>query len=303
MTKRGFRMLGPPTLTIEKKGNENMKVIGTRSCCGLLMSFVFLAFAVYAHTEAETNAVARSMLEFVLLSVDDSFDDTDNGVEKEAIVTWPSFLALGESEGWTPPEKKAAFAWYLSMLGTNDCTSLSATDHELVRIALSKCEVLDYAEAAPSYKTLALNPKGIYRYRAIDLALKYSPVSDATTEFVETIITNVSGYTSGERVGCYWEYAKKLQQDPCTNGTCASALSMFYRNRKVSGTGAATLDRLFSDKIVGYANSSNRLDTALSMLMVTNMRPQFVEYFVGVTNQLLSSGQPLPWINVGGGGN
>ena len=296
-------MLGPPTLTIEKKGNENMKVIGTRSCCGLLMSFVFLAFAVYAHTEAETNAVARSMLEFALLSVDDSFDDTDNGVEKEAIVTWPSFLALGESEGWTPPEKKAAFAWYLSMLGTNDCTSLSATDHELVRIALSKCEVLDYAEAAPSYKTLALNPKGIYRYRAIDLALKYSPVSDATTEFVETIITNVSGYTSGERVGCYWEYVKKLRQDPCTNGACASALSMFYRNRKVSGTGAATLDRLFSDKIVGYANSSNRLDTALSMLMVTNMRPQFVEYFVGVTNQLLSSGQPLPWINVGGGGN
>jgi len=280
-----------------------MKVIGTRSCYGLLMSFVFLAFAGYAHTEAETNAVARSMLEFALLSVDDSFDDNDNGVEKEAIVTWPSFLALGESEGWTPHEKKAAFAWYLSMLGTNDCTSLSATDHELVRIALSKCEVLDYAEGVQSYKALALNPKGIYRYRAIDLALKYSPVSDATTEFVEAIITNVSGYSSGERVECYWEYVKKLQQDPCTNGTCASALSMFYRNRKVSGTGAATLDRLFSDKIVGYANSSNRLDTALSMLMVTNMRPQFVEYFVGVTNQLLSSGQPLTWINVGGGGN
>ena len=78
---------------------------------------------------------------------------------------------------------------------------------------------------------------------------------------------------------------------------------MFYRNRKLSGTGAATLDRLFSDKIEGYAQSSNRLDTALSMLAVTNMRPQFVEYFTGVTNQLLSSGQPLPWIDVGGGGN
>ncbi len=57
------------------------------------------------------------------------------------------------------------------------------------------------------------------------------------------------------------------------------------------------------EKIAGYTNSSNRLDTALSMLMVTNMRPQFVEYFVGVTNQLLSSGQTLPWINVGEGGN
>ena len=78
---------------------------------------------------------------------------------------------------------------------------------------------------------------------------------------------------------------------------------MFYKNRKVSGTGAATLDRLFSDKIDGYAQSSNRLDTAVSMLTVTNMRPQFVEYFTGVTNQLLSSGQPLPWIDVGGGGN
>ena len=78
---------------------------------------------------------------------------------------------------------------------------------------------------------------------------------------------------------------------------------MFYGNRKVSGTGAATLDRLFSDKITGYAHSSNRLDTALSMLTVTNMRPQFIEYFTSVTNQLLSSGQPLPWINVGGTGN
>ena len=48
---------------------------------------------------------------------------------------------------------------------------------------------------------------------------------------------------------------------------------------------------------------SNRLDTALSMLTVTNMRPQFVEYFTGVTNQLLSSGQPLPWIEVCNGGN
>ena len=280
-----------------------MKVLPTWRNCGVMIIIALLASAGHTHTEAETNAVARSMLEFVLLSVHDDLDDVAGGTEREAIVTWPSFLALGESEGWTPPEKKAAFAWYLSMLGTNDCTSLSATDQELVRIALSKCEELNYAEAAPSYKALALNPKGIYRYRAIDLALKYSPVSDATTEFVETIIANVSGYTSGERVGCYWEYVKKLRQDPCTNGACASALSMFYRNRKVSGTGAATLDRLFSDKIVGYANSSNRLDTALSMLMVTNMRPQFVEYFVGVTNQLLSSGQPLPWINVGGGGN
>ena len=307
MTKRGFRMLVPPTLTIEKKGNENMKVIGTRSCHGLLMSFVFLAFAGYAHTEAETNAVARSMLEFVLLSADDSFDGNDNGVEKEAIVTWPSFLALGESEGWTPPEKKAAFAWYLSMLGTNDCTSLSATDHELVRIALSKCEVLDYAEGVQSYKALALNPKGIYRNRAIELAIKYSPVNDSTTEFVETIMTNLTSYSIGESGAASCQYANKILSfnatNECQQMIVGNAVEMFYRNRMLAPNAFSIIDHLFVKYIDNYVMSSNRLEHALYSLSLPDCGPIAKRRFTSVTNQLLSSGQPLPWINVGGGGN
>ena len=216
--------------------------------------------------------------------------------------TWLGFLGP-ETNGWTLAGKMAAFDWYLSTLATNDCKSLDYFDKLYAAVAVGKCEEFNYTNAAPAMKALALNPRGIERDEAIGLAVKFSAVDAATTEFVETIITNVSGYSSGERVECYWEYAKKLRQDPCTNGVCASALSMFYRNRKVSGTGAATLDRLFADKIEGYAQSSNRLDTAMSMLTVTNMRPQFVEYFTGVTNQLLYSGQPLPWIEVGNGGN
>ena len=216
--------------------------------------------------------------------------------------TWLGFLGP-ETNGWTLVGKMAAFDWYLSTLATNDCKSLDYFDKLYAAVAIGKCEEFNYTNAAPAMKALALNPRGIERDEAIGLAVKFSAVDAATTEFVETIITNVNGYSSGERVECYWEYAKKLRQDPCTNGVCASALSMFYRNRKVSGTGAATLDRLFADKIEGYTQSSNRLDTALSMLTVTNMRPQFVEYFTGVTNQLLSSGQPLPWIEVCNGGN
>ena len=216
--------------------------------------------------------------------------------------TWLGFLGP-ETNGWTLAGKMAAFDWYLSTLATNDCKSLDYFDKLYAAVAIGKCEEFNYTNAAPAMKALALNPRGIERDEAIGLAVKFSAVDAATTEFVETIITNVNGYSSGERVECYWEYAKKLRQDPCTNGVCASALSKFYRNRKVSGTGAATLDRLFADKIEGYAQSSNRLDTALSMLTVTNMRPQFVEYFTGVTNQLLSSGQPLPWIEVCNGGN
>ena len=194
-----------------------MKVMKNRMCHGLMLSFLLLASVGYAHTESETNAVAKSMLEFILLSVNDNLDDVGDDVEYEAIATWPSFLALGESEGWTPPEKKAAFAWYLSMLGTNDCTSLSATDQELVRIALSKCEEFDYAEAVASYKALALNPKGIYRYRAIELAVKYSPFDDSTTEFVETIMTNLTSYSIRESGAASCQYANKLLSYNATN--------------------------------------------------------------------------------------
>ena len=261
----------------------------------------FAASTALGHTHDETNEVIGAAITRAAFYYDDlpwgSPPDND-----PPPTTWRGFLGA-DTNGWTLAGKMAAFDWYLSTLATNDCETLDESDELYARVALGKCEWFNYTNSVNAMKTLALNPKGVYREWAINLAVRFSSIDNTTTEFVETIITNVSGYTSGERVGCYWEYVKKLRQDPCTNGACASALSMFYRNRKVSGTGAATLDRLFSDKIVGYANSSNRLDTALSMLMVTNMRPQFVEYFVGVTNQLLSSGQPLPWINVGGGGN
>ena len=261
----------------------------------------FAASMALGHTHDETNEVIGAAITRAAFYYDDLpwGSPPDNDLPP---TTWRGFLGA-DTNGWTLAGKMAAFDWYLSTLATNDCETLDDFDELYARVAIGKCEEFNYTNSVNAMKALALNPKGVYREWAINLAVRFSPIDNNTTEFIETIITNVSGYTSGERVGCYWEYVKKLRQDPCTNGTCASALSMFYRNRKVSGTGAATLDRLFSDKIVGYANSSNRLDTALSMLMVTNMRPQFVEYFVGVTNQLLSSGQPLPWINVGGGGN
>ena len=261
----------------------------------LALSISLAVASAWAHTYDETNDVVYAALSRAASYYDDLLEGSPPDNDPPP-TTWRGFLGA-DTNGW------AAFDWYLSTLATNDCETLDDFDELYARVAIGKCEEFNYTNSANAMKALSLNPKGVYREWAINLAVRFSSIDTTTTEFVETIITNVSGYTSGERVGCYWEYAKKLQQDPCTNGACASALSMFYRNRKVSGTGAATLDRLFSDKIAGYANSSNRLDTALSMLMVTNMRPQFVEYFVGVTNQLLSSGQPLPWINVGGGGN
>ena len=284
-----------------------MKIVRSRTCCGLILTLIFSSSTGGAYTTAETNEVVRSMLESVLLSVDDNLDGSDNGEEVEAIVTWPSFLALGESEGWTPPEKKAAFAWYLSMLGTNDCTSLSGTDQVLVRIALSKCEVLNYAEAAPSYKALALNAKGVYRNRAIELAIKYSPVCDSMTAFVETIITNSIGYSFMERGEASDKYAWKLLSFDATNSVQrevrGAGVRMFYRNRSFEAGETPLVDELFVKYIDGYGISSNRFMHAANSFTYPICAEIFGDYFTSVTNQLLSSGQPLPWINVGGGDN
>ena len=284
-----------------------MKVMKNRMCHGLMLSFLLLASAGYAHTESETNAVAKSMLEFVLLSVNDNLDDVDDGVEHEAIVTWPSFLGLGESEGWTPSEKKAAFAWYLSMLGTNDCTSLSGRDQALVRIALSKCEEFSYADAVQSYKALALNPKGVCRAKAIELAIKYSPVDDSTTSFVETIMTNTTSYNFMEQGAASAHYASRLLSFNATNAIQIASrdagVKMLYRNRLLESGTDAIIDEVFLKYIDGYGSSSNRLEYALNSFSYPKCVRIFGDYFSSVTNQLLSSGQPLPWINVGEGGN
>ncbi len=76
---------------------------------------------------------------------------------------------------------------------------------------------------------------------------------------------------------------------------------MLYRNRKIDCTGAHAMDLLMVEKIFGYEHSSNRIDTAMFMLAATNARPSLVSYFTSVTNQLLSSGQPLVQLDIGEG--
>ena len=260
--------------------------------------FALTLLASQAHTTAESNMVVRTALRYVAYgaSCQPHIDFPPSGYEPPN--TWHGFLG-GDTNGWTFAEKKAAFDWYLETLGTKDCRLGGIEERDEIYAAISRCRILNYTNATSSLKALALNPMGVMREEAINVAVMFSPVDDATTSFVETIITNISGYSSSERVGCYWEYAKKLRQDPCTNGPCANALSMFYRNRKIGWTGAVTLDNLFSEKIANYTHSSNRLDTAMYMFTATNMPPRFFEHFTSVTNQLLSSGQPLVQLNIG----
>ena len=269
-----------------------------------------VAFAAFgdgpAFSPAETNRVARKLV-YRAMRLSGCHTIPDEGTPynpDEDLGTWHGFLGVDETNGWTVAAKKAAFDWYLSTLGSCDCRSLSRRDKLLVLNAVEMCGMLAYTNAAPSLRSLALNPNGIHRDVVLATALKFSSVDDSTTQFVESILTNVTQYTAGERVVCYLEYADRIRgMQNIANTPAHNAMLVFYRNRMVDRVGAPSVDRLLTTHLQGYGQSSNRLETAMFMLSETNALPQFVEYFTSVTNQLLSSGQPLPWINVGTGGN
>ena len=156
-------------------------------------------------------------------------------------------------------------------------------------------------------KALALNPKGICRDDAIGLVVKFGNVDDSTTAFVEAIMTNSTGYSIMERGTASCQYADRLLSfnatNECQQMVVGNAVEMFYRNRILAPNAFSIIDHLFVKYIDNYVMSSNRLEHALYSLSLPDCGPIAKRRFTSVTNQLLSSGQPLPWINVGGGGN
>ena len=258
---------------------------------------------VMAHTSTESNQVVSAALDYVLMYGHRPWKSSRRVYDSSADPnTWQTFLRFGW-ESWTIDERRAAFDQYLAGLGSANLKD--ATEREKMRVcaAIGRCRVLNHTNAAPTLIALALNPNGVHRDKAIELALDFLPVDDSATAFAEAVITNVQSYSAGERLECIWRFSDRLRPLDCATGTAERAVAMFYRNRKKERTGALTIDRLLVEKIDGYAASSNRLDTALFMLDAVNARPGFVEYFVDVTNQLLSSGQPLVQLNIGEGGD
>ena len=269
--------------------------------CQMAMMTTACAFA---HTAAEKNAMAKAMLGRALDFSNDCIPDGGPWVgEGEPPFTWNGFLGRGEVDGWSQQDRKDAFAFYLSTLGTNDCRSLPPREHELVRVALSKCSAFNFVEAAPSLKALALNPNGIYRSNAIRLAIQFSPVDDSVTAFAETIMTNTVGCTRQEYGAASCQYAQMLLDFNATNDMQRTvrdrAVNMFYRNRMLPSAAYSIVDGLFVRYISGYETSSNRLEHALNVLSMPIYAELSGEHFISVTNQLLSSGQPLVQLNIG----
>ena len=265
----------------------------------------FAAVLSWGHTAGETNAVLGAALARAYTYYDDlpggSPPDDDPPPD-----TWRGFLGP-DTNGWTLVEKMAAFDWYLSTLGTNDCQSMDHFGRTDVMVAVGKCEQFDYTNSAPALKALALNPRGVCREDAIALTIRFMPVDDAMTEFVETVMTNSTGYSFRECGTASCRYADRLLSFNATNEAQSNivqrAVLMFYRNRLAASASYSIVDRLFVRNIDSYEMSSNRLEHALNALSLPNCVSPARRTFTSVTNQLRSSGQPLPWIEVGTGGN
>lgn len=274
-----------------------------RFCWLVSFAVCLAAGGLCAYTPAETNDVVKGMLFYVVQigSYDNFTDDRGIVIKGPNPDTWEGFLGGGRDGSWTTAERKAAFDWYLSTLGTTDFTSVRSMDKKLVLAALTRCELFSYTNSAPYLKALALNPKGVHRDIASELFLKFSPVEDDTTDYVEMIMTNVVGYSRIERGTTCGIYSYLLCLSNATNTTDQAvkdrAVEMFYRNRNVGIAAAQVIDMLLVSNVVDYASSMNRFQTITNMLSHTELSRRSRRDFVAVTNQLLSSGLPLRWLN------
>ena len=272
-----------------------------------------VAFAAFgdgpAFSPAETNRVARKLV-YRAMRLSGCHTIPDEGTPynpDEDLGTWHGFLGVDETNGWTVVAKKAAFDWYLSTLGSCDCRSLSRRDKLLVLNAVEMCGMLAYTNAVPDLKALAYNANGIYREEAIKTVLNFSSVDDATTMFVEGIVTNDVKFGMVERGDACGVYAHNIMTRQATNDVQRAAKErawkMLYRHRMLDLIGTGILDSLFVSQIQGYESSSNRLEFAEYVLSHPDSDSDDIRRFTSVTNQLLSSGQPLPWIEVGNSGD
>ena len=185
-------------------------------------------------------------------------------------------------------------------------------DRDLPFKATAQCVSMNYTNALPYMRRLVLN-RTLPEWRRRDeigRLIRFSPINDETTATIETIFTNRVDFTWKDREKCF-DYAAKVVAASHSNlvsqSVCDRAASVLARD-PTEWQLSADYDYFWRRYYPGYATSSNRLEFLSATLSNTNIPScskwtRFQNHFISVTNQLLSSGQPLPWINVGGGGN
>lgn len=266
---------------------------------------------LWGHTPAESNELVRAML---YAATPRGCDGGRAGMSRQqwAVVLKSHlpdvfFGSICTNSGWSYEGRVAAFDNFIANMGGIDFLDESNEYRQCAVMAVNQCRDMNYAKATVPIRQLVYNPSypSYLRSRAIEAAVHLGGLDDDSTAFVDSIMTNTSVFSRSERSMASKTYAAIVQGFVVTNeaGAQASsnALSMIYRNRFVDWENAYHIDDMLVARINGYALSSNRLELAEHVLAVTNCWNATRIHFVSITNQLLSSGQPLVQLNIGEG--
>ena len=287
-----------------KKG-KFMLIVGTAAWC---------ATATFGSNPLPKDSMdaVRTMLRFAHANPRDTF--TLDAVYVEPNFSMPEvfFGMVGIEGDWPVARRKAAFDAYLAVMADTDFSDETNNDRMLPIWATAQCMSMNYTNALPYIRRLVLNTTltGWRRRREIGKFIAFAPVADETTATIEAIFTNRVDFTWEDREECF-DYAAKVVAASHSNLVSQSVCDRAARVFTCDPTEwqlSAEYDYFWRRYYPGYATSSNRLEFLSATLSNTNIPScskwtRFQNHFISVTNQLLSSGQPLPWINMGGEDN
>ena len=268
-------------------------------CLAMRMTALSYATAL-PHMESEKLDTARYMVNVV--DANTSFDTISDAPAH--ILEWsrPEVFFGININGWTVDEKKNAFDAYIRYIATTNCADEESRDYVAAISAIEQCCWMSRTNELESIRQFVLNTQHPYRNRITGSVLELGGLDNESIDFAEAIATNTVAFGRSERGRAFGVLWKKLSQanigDSVASNACNRITGMFYRNKQLSVAGALSIDKLLAERLNGYAASSNRLETALFVLSQTNRTDRVTEYFTTVTNQLLTSGQPLNVITV-----
>ena len=260
-----------------------------------------LSFMALPHTENEKLEVGRYMARFVKAST--SYDHIDEALANYREWSRPEVFFGINIDGWTVDEKKEAFDAYIRYIATTNCANEESPDHVASISAITQCCWMSRTNELASMRQFVLNTQHPYRFLITEPVIELGGLDNASIDFAEAVATNVAVFSRVERGVAIGLLRRKLSQanvgDLDVSNACNRITGMFYRNKQLSVACALSIDKLLAERLNGYAASSNRLETALFVLSQTNRTDRVTEHFTTITNQLLSSGQPLNMITVG----
>ena len=262
------------------------------------------ATGAFPHTEQDYIDKGRDMVGTVMATDCDNEADlwaaqeSDDPIHHWDYTSKEGFFGFFVTNGWTRADCETAFNRYLTWIGTNEVSASDMREKRFARGAIAQCECMNYTNALAAIRAYALSPIAEGHPDAMDIAIRLGGVDDESSSFFRDIVTNKIQYSYSDISWIIPTYCGKVLAVDTNNAAAVNIRNrdahLFYANR-LEWKDGTYLDDLFVATFPGYEHSSNRLAYANHVLSWTtnNDWRAMHEHFVTITNNLISSGQPL----------